>query len=108
MAQDNKSHQVSSTGAAFGITSLVTGIIAFLTGWIFFLSIPIGAVAIVFGALGIRKPSSAGSKGMAIAGLVAGIVGFAFGLGILVIGLVASLSAGAPSVPSSTPTFYRY
>lgn len=105
MAQDNKVQPVSGNGLAFGITSLVAGIIAFLSGWIYFLSIPVGIVAIIFGALGLRKP---GSKGLAIAGLVAGIVGAAFGVAILIIVLVTSLNAGTQSVPTqSQPMFYR-
>lgn len=105
MAQDNKAQSASGNGLAFGITSLVTGIVAFLTGWIFFISIPVGIVAIVFGALGMKR---VGGKGLAIAGLVTGIVGAAFGLGIMVIGLIASLNASAPSVPVHTQTmFYR-
>ncbi len=105
MAQDNKVQPASSNGLAFGITSLVTGIVAFLTGWIFFISIPVGIVAITFGALGLRK---SGSKGLAIAGLVTGIVGAAFGIVIVVISLIASLNAGAPSVPmQSQSMFYR-
>lgn len=105
MAKDNKTQSANGGGVAFGITSLATGVVAFLVGWIFFLSIPIGAVAIVFGALGIRRPAS---KGMAIAGLVTGIVGLAFGVGILVFTIIGSLTAGAPSVQTDPPMFYRY
>lgn len=104
MAQDTKVQPVTTGGVAFGITSLTTGVVAFLTGWVFFISIPVGIVAIIFGALGLKKPAS---KGMAIAGLVTGIVGLAFGVGILALALIGSLTAGAPEVqPQPYPYFY--
>lgn len=99
MARDSKVQATNGGGLAFGITSLVTGSIAFLIGWIFFLSIPIGAVAVVFGALGLKKTEG---KGLAIAGLITGIVGLVFGLAILLITIIGA-TAGAPSTPS---TFY--
>lgn len=86
-------------GVAFGVTSLVTGIIALLSGWVPFFSLPLGAIAIVFGILGLNKPDS---KGMAIAGLVMGIVGAITGLAIVVFWLIALSTA------SSTPTYYFY
>jgi len=97
MAQDTKAQAVTSTGLGFSITSLVTGVIAFSTGWIFFLSIPTGAVAIVFAALTLKKHYS--GNGLAIAGLITGIVGAAFGIGILALAIIGSITAGAPSVP---------
>ncbi len=99
MAQEIKV-QSTSTGLAFGITSLATGTLAFLTGWIFFLSIPLGAIAVVFGALGLRR---AGNKGLAIAGLVSGIVGLAFGLGLLAIAIVS-----AALNPEPEPTVFSH
>ncbi|MDB5166973.1 MAG: hypothetical protein JWN26_118 [Candidatus Saccharibacteria bacterium] len=106
MAQDNKVQPTVTNGLAFGVTSLITGIVAFLTGWVFFLSIPAGAVAIVFAALSMKRQ---GSKGLAIAGLATGIIGAAFGLGILILAIIGSLTAGAPSVPVDHQSmFYRY
>jgi hypothetical protein len=99
MPQDNKVQTKNGVGLAFGITSLVTGIIAFLISWIFFLSIPIGAVAVVFGALGLRKPES---KGLAIAGLITGIIGLFFGLAMLLIAIIGSIAAA----PSAAGYFY--
>ncbi|TAL14675.1 hypothetical protein EPN95_02105 [Patescibacteria group bacterium] len=104
MAQDSKVQPTNSGSVAFSVTSLVTGVVAFLTGWIFFLSIPVGAVAIVFAAINLKK--GYGGKGLAIAGLVTGIVGAAFGLGVLVLAIIGSLNAGAPSVPQ--PGYYTY
>lgn len=86
-------------GTAFGVTSLVTGIIAFVTGWLPFFSIPLGAVAIIFGILGMKRPDS---KGMAIAGLVAGIVGAVFGLSVVVFWIIAVTTA------VNAPTYYFY
>lgn len=106
MAQDNKSQLANGGGVAFGITSMTTGIIAFLSGWFFFFSIPLGIVAIVFGALGMKRPAS---KAFAIAGLVTGIVGAAFGMGILALAIASSMNPTTPQVPTTTDSFfYRY
>jgi hypothetical protein len=60
-------------GSAFGILALVFGLLGFLLGWLFW---PIGLIfailAIVFGAVGMSGGRS--GRGMAIAGLVFGIL----------------------------------
>jgi uncharacterized membrane protein len=88
-------------GVAFGVTSMVTGIVALLVGWNPFMSLPLGTVAIVFGFLGIKKPDS---RGMAIAGLVTGIIGVLAGLFLFVVGMVA-LSQSNTYMPMQ---YYRY
>lgn len=104
MAQEVKIVPVSSNSLAFSVTSLVTGIVAFLMGWVFFISIPVGAIAIVFAALTLRR---SGNKGLAVAGLVTGIIGAAFGIGVLALAIIGTLTAGAPSVPVSSG-YYTY
>lgn len=65
------------------------GILSFLFWWVPFLGLAGGIVSIVLASLGIRdtnrEPTRVGGKGMAIAGLVLGILAAAFGLFILVL-----------------------
>jgi len=59
--------------------SLILGILAFLTGCVF-AGIPLGALSVILGVMGLnnekRDPSKYGGKGMAIAGIVTGVIGF--------------------------------
>jgi hypothetical protein len=61
----------------------VLGIVGFVLSWIPLLGILIGlllgALAIIFGAAGLAKPAPA-TKGMAVTGLVLGMVTIAFKL----------------------------
>jgi hypothetical protein len=93
---------VKGGGVSFGVTSMVTGIVAVLSGWNPFLSLPLGAVAIVFGFLGLKKPDS---KGMAIAGLVTGMLGAVAGLTAIALWIVALNSVQNTYMPIH---FYRY
>jgi hypothetical protein len=58
-----------------GIVALIFGIIGLCCGWalafFYFSGFVISAIAIIFGAIGIKKDDS---SGMAIAGLVLGII----------------------------------
>lgn len=67
-------------GKVFGILALVFGLIGLLGGWFLGFFVPFGALylpgaAIVFGIIGIIVDDS---KGMAIAGLILGIIGIIF------------------------------
>lgn len=82
-----------------GIAAGVCGIIAVALCWIPFIdyiSIVLGALAIIFGAIGIRTANRSGGagKGMAVTGIVCGIVGLAIALIflILIYALVASVT----------------
>jgi hypothetical protein len=66
-------------GNGIGIAAGVCGIVAVVLCWIPFVdyvSIILGALAIIFGALGLRHANTDGGagKGMAITGIVTGIV----------------------------------
>jgi hypothetical protein len=70
---------VAQPGNGLGIAAGVCGIVAVVLCWIPFVdyvSVVLGALAIIFGALGIRHANAhgGGGKGMAITGLVTGIV----------------------------------
>ncbi len=70
------------------ITSMVLGIVSIVLCCVYYISIPSSILAIIFGAVGMKK----GGKGMAIAGIVCGIIGLA--LYILAIIGVASVLTG--------------
>ncbi len=85
------------------IASLVCGIVALVGGWVFnlipvvgwiltlVLGIVLPIVGIVFGAQVLKTKPEGSEKGMAVAGLVLGIIGCAWN----VIGLLCLLCAGA-------------
>ena len=85
---------------AFPVTSLVTGIIGMLFGFFFWMSLPLAAVAISFGAMSLKKGTP--EKGMAIAGLVTGIIAALAGLFIMLLTFIG-VAASTP-----TPTYYYY
>lgn len=73
--------------AGLSIASMVCGIVAIVMLCCFYwLSVVLGLVAIILGAVALKK--QAGGKGMAIAGLVCGILGVIPGV------LMATLCAG--------------
>lgn len=68
-----------------GVAGGVCGIIAVVLCWIPFvdyISVVLGTLAIIFGALGVRHANASGGagKGMAVTGIVCGIVGLAISL----------------------------
>jgi hypothetical protein len=72
-------YAVAQPGNGLGIAGGVCGIVAVVLCWIPFVdyvSVVLGALAIIFGTLGIRHANAhgGGGKGMAITGLVTGIV----------------------------------
>ena len=66
--------------------SLILGIFAFITGC-FFGGIPLGALAVILGVMGLnnekRDSARYGGRGMAIAGIITGIIGFFISILIL-------------------------
>jgi hypothetical protein len=91
---------VAQSGNGLGIAGGVCGIVAVVLCWIPFVdyvSVVLGALAIVFGALGIRHANAhgGGGKGMAITGLVTGIVALVISLLFLAIIYTAVTSINA-------------
>lgn len=79
----------------FGVTALVLGIVGAVFSWIPVLGLILAVLAVVFGALGytrVRK-GQATNSGMAIAGLVLGIMAFVIQMVIL-----AAMSSAANQV----------
>lgn len=73
----------------FGVAALVLGIVSIPAGGIV-VGIVFGILAVVFGVLGQGrvKRGEANNGGVAIAGLITGILGIVISLGILVLALV--------------------
>jgi hypothetical protein len=74
-----QAYAAGQPGNGIGIAGGVCGIVAVVLCWIPFVdyvSIVLGALAIIFGALGLRNANAHGGagKGMAITGIVTGIV----------------------------------
>jgi hypothetical protein len=72
--------------------SLVLGILALLTSCCFG-GIPTGAAAIIIGVVAINQeksdPTRYGGRGLALAGLITGGVGFIIGMGFLILAIIA-------------------
>ena len=67
------------------VAGLVLGILAMVFCWIPFLNWILAILAIIFGAVGNGKANKVGKgKGMAIAGLIMGIIGAILGVAIVV------------------------
>lgn len=87
-------------GNGIGVAAGVCGIVAVVLCWIPFVdyvSVVLGALAIIFGALGIRHANAhgGGGKGMAITGLVTGIVALVISVLFLAIIYAAVTSINA-------------
>ena len=72
----------------FGIAALVLGILAIVLCWTVYGGIILGILAIIFAVLGMRraKRGEATNRGMAISGLVTGIIGLVIAVVLIAIG----------------------
>jgi hypothetical protein len=79
---------------ALGIVSLVLGILSIPLGCCSFGGLIMPIPAIICGILGMRKADQgmANNKGMAIAGLICGIVGLIISLSFITLALVGTIS----------------
>lgn len=84
--------RIGSQDQTLPIISLVLGILAVVVGCCYG-GIPLGAIAVGLGVMALnnekRDPSRYGGKGLAIAGVVTGIVGFCMSV-IIIIAAIAS------------------
>ena len=82
-----------SNGLAIG--ALVVGILAIPGACCCYSSIPLGIAAIVMGIIAMNKakmsPESYGGRGMAIGGLVCGIIGLGFTILAIILGMGMSM-----------------
>jgi MFS family permease len=92
-AGGNAPYGVQRQRNGLGTASLVLGILAIIFGFLFApLGIVLGVLAIVFAVIGMRraKRGEASNRGIAISGLVTGIVGLV--IGVIIIAFLASHS----------------
>jgi len=117
MAEAKKVETTSAetpTGKTNGmaVTALVLGIISLITFWAIWVSIITGILAIIFGAVGVNLAKTIGAgKGMAMAGLVMGIIGVILAiLWVLVItAWLAAIFGGAGwGIQKMLETFSQY
>ena len=80
----------------FSVTALVTGIVGLVFCWVPGLNLTLGVVATVFGTLAVRneRRGRTGGKGMAVAGLVTGIITVVIAASLLIIAATA-VSSGS-------------
>lgn len=96
MTSENNSGSAVVQQNGFGITSLVTGIVGLPFMFACGSGIILSVIAIVFGALGMKKAKEGqASRGMAVAGLVLGIVGVAWFF-------IVIFAFGMASIPGAT------
>jgi len=74
-------------GNGIAVASLVLGICALVLFFLWFLAPILGLLAIIFGALGISKANKIGGKGkgLAIAGLITGVLGLLISIALVVL-----------------------
>nr|WP_276508399.1 DUF4190 domain-containing protein [Modestobacter muralis] len=84
---------------------MVLGILSIPAAFFTFPGMILGLLAIIFGILGLRrvKARRADNKGMAIAGLVTGIIGFVLGT-ILLIAAIAFVSTAQDCITDFNST----
>lgn len=82
--------RIQSQDQTLPTISLVLGIFAVLVGC-FMGGIPLGALAVILGVMALnnekRDPNKYGGKGLAIAGIVTGVIGFFFSILIILVAL---------------------
>lgn len=87
IVQQGGSNGLGTAGFVCGLLATIFGLIPFL----FFLSFVLGLLGIVFGAIGwrrVRREPHRGGKGLSIAGLILGLIGF-----VLAIVSIAAINA---------------
>ena len=90
MGQQAANSVSAQKGTGLAVASMVLGIISVVFLWFMPLAIPCGALAIIFAAVVLAKKPA--KKGMAISGLVLGII--AVVLSIILVALAARVVSG--------------
>jgi Domain of unknown function (DUF4190) len=82
---------LSTPSNGMGVTGLVTGIIGACLAWLPGIGFILGVLGIVFGSIGwhYAKQGRATNKGMAIAGVILGVLAVAFWPILIIIAAVA-------------------
>jgi Domain of unknown function (DUF4190) len=87
-------------GAGLAITALVFGILALLLCWTVVGGILFGLVALILGfiASGRAKRGLAAGRGLAIAGIITGVLGLIISVALVVVGVSLFNSSGAKTL----------
>ena len=88
---------MNDPGKVMAIISLILGILGILTGWAWGLGCILGVVAVILGVISGNKSQAAGfpKSGLALAGLICGIVGILLGAGCLACTICSVCATGA-------------
>jgi hypothetical protein len=88
---------MNDPGKVMAIISLILGILGILTGWAWGLGCILGVVAVILGVISGNKSQAAGfpKSGLALAGLICGIVGILLGAGCLACTICSVCANGA-------------
>lgn len=78
------------TRKGFSITSMVLGIVSLVLFCVWYASIPCGILAIIFGIIGKKRAG----RGMAIAGLVTGLIAIVLYVACFVLLLTTGITIG--------------
>ena len=92
---------VQNGGKGISVAALVLGIVSVVFCWNPLLGIPCGILGLVFGIIGRNKSKN----GMALAGLILGIIGLVISIIILLV-LIAAAGAAVAAVSDSLFTGY--
>jgi|GEM_PF-1424177 len=101
--RENQKVEIQANGLS--ITSLVTGISGLVFIWWPGINIILSVLGVIFGAIALKKKQ--GQRGMAIAGLVTGIVGVALLIGFWLFVVVLGVAL-VGSQPGSGYHYYSY
>lgn len=87
-----KTNIKSIVAIACGIVGLVLSLI--LPGWTCLIALAVSVIGIVFAAMGMKEAKTTNSgKGLAVAGLVCGIIGTVFSFAMLICAIACSAAA---------------
>ena len=97
MDNNSMNNTVNDPGKVMAIISLVVGILGILTGWAWGLGCILGVVAVILAIVSGNKSQAAGfsKSGLAIAGLICGIVAILGGAGCLACTICSGCAACA-------------
>ncbi len=97
MDNNSMNNTVNDPGKVMAIISLVVGILGILTGWAWGLGCILGVVAVILAIVSGNKSQAAGfsKSGLAIAGLICGIVAILGGAGCLACTICSVCAEGA-------------
>lgn len=102
--EEKKEEKNQKDRKGFAIASMVLGIVALVFFCIWYISIPCGILAIIFGILAIKSTG----RGMAIAGLITGSIGFVLTILIFISIFIFGFTAAFVSTMEGLDSTYNH